>query len=506
MRIIFAFLALLSLTPHCCWAITFDDLLESYDVLETVAGTGLIPGKGVNGWLPEMEGGSATEAELSRPHMTMADEFGNLYIADKDAHAIRLVTVDGTVHTVAGTNLAGHNGDGSGVETQLNAPNGLYTFADGTTYILDLDNGMIRKLATDGTLSTIIDDPSGIDIGRGLWVSPDEAMIFYSSGREVRMWNKSDGISVYADGFVALGNLAVDPSDNQLVVTDRGAHGVYKVYADGTRDLIAGNETASGGGSGLPATSTGLKEVRGIAFHPEGGYFLATHDGGQIWFVDDDNSIHLLIDGDDDGTHAGDGLPLNSPGRKISEPRAVTLAPNGDLIITEHDAGFIRLARANRAIGVDGDFNRDGILDVKDIDLLSVQVRVGANELRFDLNGDRLVDASDRSVWVEDLKGTFFGDANLDGEFNSRDFVRAFQNGEYEDDIEGNSTWASGDWNGDGDFDSSDFVIAFQAGGYEMGPRPAALAIPEPNSLTLLISGVIGFICLRQYSRCRNCE
>ncbi|MFC1757738.1 dockerin type I repeat-containing protein [Planctomycetota bacterium] len=70
--------------------------------------------------------------------------------------------------------------------------------------------------------------------------------------------------------------------------------------------------------------------------------------------------------------------------------------------------------------------------------------------------------------------GTLFGDANLDGAFNSTDFVTVFSAGEYEDDIVGNSTWSEGDWNGDGDFDSGDLVAAFSAGSYESSTRDAA--------------------------------
>jgi hypothetical protein len=48
------------------------------------------------------------------------------------------------------------------------------------------------------------------------------------------------------------------------------------------------------------------------------------------------------------------------------------------------------------------------------------------------------------------------------------------QAGQYEDDIENNSTYAAGDWNGDLDFTSSDIVLLFQAGTYVAGDRPAA--------------------------------
>jgi hypothetical protein len=59
-----------------------------------------------------------------------------------------------------------------------------------------------------------------------------------------------------------------------------------------------------------------------------------------------------------------------------------------------------------------------------------------------------------------------YGDANLDGVFDSRDLVQVFQRGEYEDGIQDNSRWEGGDWNGDGEFNSADLVAAFQANEY----------------------------------------
>ncbi len=62
-----------------------------------------------------------------------------------------------------------------------------------------------------------------------------------------------------------------------------------------------------------------------------------------------------------------------------------------------------------------------------------------------------------------------YGDANLDGQFNSADCVYIMQLGQYEDGVPFNSHWGSGDWNGDGEFSTSDFVVAFQQGMYEGG-------------------------------------
>jgi hypothetical protein len=139
-----------------------------------------------------------------------------------------------------------------------------------------------------------------------------------------------------------------------------------------------------------------------------------------------------------------------------------------------------------------GDFDATGELTVEDFDLLSERVRAGTHRRGFDLNADRLVDQADRQIWVHDLKGTYFGDANLDGEFNSSDLVLVFGAGEYEDDVAGNSSWATGDWNGDGEFTSIDLVTAFQDGGYAAGPRVAA--VPEPSTALLLVLGFVAVL------------
>ncbi len=129
-----------------------------------------------------------------------------------------------------------------------------------------------------------------------------------------------------------------------------------------------------------------------------------------------------------------------------------------------------------------GDLNHNDTLDAPDIDLLSAAVRDGDTSPRYDLNLDGQVDDLDRVNWVEELRATWFGDANLDGEFDSGDFVHVFQLGEYEDGVPLNSSWETGDWNGDGDFESADFVIAFQRGGYELGPRSEIASVPEPQA------------------------
>ncbi|MCA9171694.1 MAG: hypothetical protein KDB23_28700, partial [Planctomycetales bacterium] len=151
-------------------------------------------------------------------------------------------------------------------------------------------------------------------------------------------------------------------------------------------------------------------------------------------------------------------------------------------------------------VGVAGDFDGDGLLTADDMDRLSQAVADGLTDTEFDLDNDGEVAQGDRDHWVKTLKKTWYGDANLDGEFNSSDLVTVFSAGQYEDATDKNSSWATGDWNGDGDFNSSDLVTAFQDGGYEAGLRPAVAAVPEPTTGLLAVSGGL-MLLLRRQSR-----
>lgn len=149
-----------------------------------------------------------------------------------------------------------------------------------------------------------------------------------------------------------------------------------------------------------------------------------------------------------------------------------------------------------------GDFDASGILDEPDVNALSEQIMSGANLGEFDLTGDGRVNALDLTDWVKSQRKTWFGDANLDGEFNTGDMVQVFSAGKFETG-EG-ATWGQGDWNADGVFNSGDLVAAFSDGGFEVGPVPAqgaVAAVPEPGSAWLLVSGCLALAARRRQSR-----
>jgi hypothetical protein len=114
-----------------------------------------------------------------------------------------------------------------------------------------------------------------------------------------------------------------------------------------------------------------------------------------------------------------------------------------------------------------GDLNGDQQVNAVDIDLLYAALRLGTTDPQFDLDGNGLSDQRDTDWLVEQILGTVYGDANLDGHFDTADLIAVFQAGKFEDQFDDNAGWAEGDWDGDGDFGTGDLVLALQRGGFE---------------------------------------
>lgn len=327
----------------------YTNFIAAYSTLTTIAGAGGATGSGVNKWLASYENGPANNAQLSRPHIALGDDAGNIYIADKDAHGIRKVRPNGTIVTVAGTSVPGNGPDTPTVATSvaLTEPNGLWVRRDGTFYILDLGNGKVRKVDTNGIATTLFAVPGGIVSGRGLWISDDETLAFVSSGTVLKRWRAGVGVDNYSTGYTDLGNIAME---HGILITDRGGNSVYTLDVGNsppTRVRIAGTGATGTGIDGAFATNCPLSQVRGVWGLPMGGYLLATDSGSQVWYVDNAQRIHLLLNGSSANTsHSGDGAYFYNPSAlQVSKVRQVTLDREGNMLITEHDAGYVRKVR-----------------------------------------------------------------------------------------------------------------------------------------------------------------
>ena len=129
--------------------------------MSTVAGTGVA---GFSG-----DAGPASAAQLAIPVAVVGTPDGGYLIADQANNRISRVTPDGTITTIAGSGTgAGYSGDGGpATSAKLDAPSGVAQLADGTVLIADINNNAIRRVAPDGTISTVVGNGSATFSGDG---------------------------------------------------------------------------------------------------------------------------------------------------------------------------------------------------------------------------------------------------------------------------------------------------------------------------------------------------
>ena len=135
-----------------------------------------------------------------------------------------------------------------------------------------------------------------------------------------------------------------------------------------------------------------------------------------------------------------------------------------------------------------GDFNGDGLLSIDDLHQLTAEIQNGAADLQYDLDQSGAVDLADRQFWVTDVKSTWIGDANLDGQVTATDLNALALNWR----ATGVTSWSQGDFTGDGIVDASDLnamALNWQSG-IAAAATASPAAVPEPSSVAMLLFGL----------------
>ena len=216
-------------------------------IVTTVAGNG---SSGYSG-----DGGPATSAELDEPFRLAVDKWGNLFINDFYNFRVRKVDTNGIITTVAG-NPAGTGGDwGPATNVCLVYPGGLAVDGSGNLFIADDLNGRIRRVDTNGIITTVAGN--GIEAYGG------------------------DGGPATAAGLKAPQGVAVDDSGN-LLIADTGDNRIRRVDTNGIITTVAGNGVAAYCGDGGPATAAGLNQPVGVAVDHFGNLFIADSGNNRV--------------------------------------------------------------------------------------------------------------------------------------------------------------------------------------------------------------------------------
>lgn len=287
---------------------------EMRRVFKVSAATGIITvvaGDGTNTCFGD--GGPATSACLASPSGVTVDSSGNIYIADQSDGRIRKVDTNGIITTFAGNGNFGFGGDG-GPATSANLAFPFAVAADnsGNLFISDQGNNRIRKVDTNGIITTVV-------------------------GNENFGFN-GDGIPATSASLSVPFGIAVDPSGN-LFIADEGSHRVRKVDTNGIISTVAGNGSFELSGDGGPATSAGLPSPFGVAVDTGGNLFITDFANHRIRKVES-GGIITTVAGNGSIGFAGDGGPANLA--SLSGPFAVATDTSGNFFIADQNNNRIR--------------------------------------------------------------------------------------------------------------------------------------------------------------------
>ena len=127
--------------------------------VETLAGTGTAG----------FYNGAGSVAQFNQPHGLVLDDDGNVYVADSQNHLIRKIDLNREVTTLAGPvdEVVPSFADGSAADARFNEPAALVFDSLGNLYVADRGNHRIRVLSTSGQVSTLAGDVAGFVDGIG---------------------------------------------------------------------------------------------------------------------------------------------------------------------------------------------------------------------------------------------------------------------------------------------------------------------------------------------------
>jgi len=216
-------------------------LVDLDDRVRVVAGNGEFGNDG--------DGGSALDARMVAPWGVLPDDRWGFYIGDKEAHVVRYVDADGTIHTVAGNAARGYSGDGGpGIEAQLNSPTRMALDRQGRLYVCDTDNNAVRRVNTDGTIQAF-------------------------AGTGTLGYSGDGGPAVEAELDTPY-DVRFGP-DGALYVADTGNNVIRRIGADGIIETVVGTGASGFEGDRGMASECLLNRPTGINFAADGSLWIA---------------------------------------------------------------------------------------------------------------------------------------------------------------------------------------------------------------------------------------
>jgi sugar lactone lactonase YvrE len=310
-----------------------------------VAGTGTAGKSG--------DGASARKAQIRFVHGIALAPDGTLYIADFGNNNIRKVDRSflPAISTIGGDGRAAYAGDNGPAErASFRIPTGIATDGKGNVYIADQGNGRIRKIDTQGTVTTV-----GPAAGCPTGVAADPTgAVYYADpcGRSIRKIDTTGRVSVIAgkgrsmeepagaggralDAYFDEWQIALDQAGNLYVAgTDSGR--VYRIAKDGIFSILAGNGRYNWTPDGAPARELYLSQPIGMTVDRSGDLIVADANNHRILRIAPNGASKVIAGvggGRAFGGYNGDGIPATKAW--LNYPSRVRVDGRGNIYFTE---------------------------------------------------------------------------------------------------------------------------------------------------------------------------
>jgi sugar lactone lactonase YvrE len=330
------------------------------NTITTVAGNGSAAYLG--------DGGAATNASLSGPLGLALDAAGDLYISDAGNDRIQRVDTNGIITNFAGNGTATYSGDGgAATNAGLDVPYDVALDALGNLYFADMHNLRIRKVGTNGIISTVAGNGSTLFSGvsgaatntglppcpisvaldasgnlyftvEGLMLPPDNLVCEVGTNGILTIMAGNGSMGYSGDGGAATDatlsqpiGLASDGAGN-LYVADNQNQRIRKVGINGIITTVAGKGTEGYSGDGGAATNATLNSPSGIALDAMGNLYIADSGNSAIRKLNP-NGIITTVAGNGSAGYSGDGGAATNA--SLKHPEFVAVDSAGNLYIAD---------------------------------------------------------------------------------------------------------------------------------------------------------------------------